>query len=78
MLLINMEPYYRVSHSKEEKVILLWWGYGFWFLLIFWVLHVYEMGSFMPDSSAFSFFDVARPPQPPRERVPKINKIVDF
>ena len=46
---------YRLSHSKEEKVILLWWGYRFWFLLIFWVLHVYEIGPFMPNSSVFTF-----------------------
>ena len=31
---------YRVSHSKEGKVTLLWWGDRFWFLLIFWVLCV--------------------------------------
>ena len=46
---------YRVSHSKEGKVILLWWGYRFWFLLIFWVLHVHEIGPFMPNSSVFIF-----------------------
>ena len=37
---------YRVSHSKDWKVILLWWGYTFWFLLIFWVLRVHEIGPF--------------------------------
>ena len=26
---------YRASHSKEDKVILLWRGYRFWFFLIF-------------------------------------------
>ena len=26
--------YYRVSHSKVNKVLLVWWGYKFWFLLI--------------------------------------------
>ena len=44
---------YRVSHSKEGKVNLLWWGDRFWFLLIFWVLRVHEIGSFMPHSSFF-------------------------
>ena len=46
---------YRVSHSKVSKVILLWWGCTFWFLLIFWVLHVHEIGAFMPNSSVFIF-----------------------
>ena len=46
---------YNVSHSKEGKVILLWWGYRFWFLLIFWVLRVHEIGPFMPNSSVFIF-----------------------
>ena len=46
---------YRVFHSKEEKMILLWWGYRFWFLLIFWVLCVYEIGPFMPNSPVFIF-----------------------
>jgi hypothetical protein len=45
--------YYRVSHSKEGKVNLLWWVDKFWFLLIFWVLRVHEIGSFMPHSSFF-------------------------
>ena len=44
---------YRVSHSKPEKVILLWWGHRFWFLLIFWILHVHEIRPFMPSSSVF-------------------------
>ena len=44
---------YRVSHSKDWKVILLWWGYRFWFLLIFWVLCVHEIGPFMPSLSIF-------------------------
>ena len=44
---------YRVSHSKDEKVILLWWGDRFWILLIFWVLRVHEIGPFMPNSSVF-------------------------
>ena len=39
--LSNNFQLYRVSHSKPEKVILLWWGHRFWFLLIFWVLHVH-------------------------------------
>ena len=46
---------YRVSHSKDEKVILLWWEDRFWFLLIFWVLHVHEIGPFMPNSPVFIF-----------------------
>ena len=46
---------YRVSHSKEEKVILLWWGHRVWFLLISWVLHVHEIDSFMPNLSIFIF-----------------------
>jgi hypothetical protein len=51
--------YYRVSHSKEWKVILLWWGHRFWFFLIIRVLQVHEIDSFMPNSSIFYFFDVA-------------------
>ena len=42
--------FYSVSHSKEGKVILLWWIYRFWFLL-----RVYEIGPFMPNSSVFIF-----------------------
>ena len=45
----------RVSHSKEGKVILLWWGHRLWFFPIFWVLHVHEIDSFMPNSSVFIF-----------------------
>ena len=45
---------YRVSHSKGWKVILLWWGHIFWFLLIFWVLRFHEIGSFMSNSSVYS------------------------
>ena len=44
---------YRVSHSKVNKVILLWWGYRFQLLLIFWILCVHEIGTFMPNSSVF-------------------------
>ena len=51
----NFEANYRVSHSKEVKVVLLWWGYRFWFLLIFWVLHVHEIDPSMPNSSVFIF-----------------------
>ena len=47
--------YYRVSHSKESKVILLWWGARFWFLLISRVLRVHEKGTFMLNSSVFIF-----------------------
>ena len=61
----KMYTRYRVSHSKVSKVILLWWGhrfwFWFWFLLIFWILHVHEIGAFMPNLSVFNFFDVARP-----------------
>ena len=46
---------YRVSHSKVSKVILLWWGYRFQFLLIFWILWVHGIGAFMPKSSVFIF-----------------------
>jgi hypothetical protein len=46
---------YRVSHSKEGKVILLWWGFRFWFLLTFLVLHVHEKGTFLLNSSVFIF-----------------------
>ena len=53
---LSLELYtYRVSHSKEGKVILLWWGHRFWFFLVFWVLHVHEIDSFMPNSSVFIF-----------------------
>ena len=50
-----MRPFYRVSHLKLYKVIWLCWGYRFWFLLIFLVLHVHEIGPFMPNSSVFIF-----------------------
>ena len=46
---------YRVSHSKVSKVILLWWGYRFQFLLILWILWVHGIGAFMPKSSIFIF-----------------------
>ena len=46
---------YRVSHSKVSKVILLCWGHRFLFLLIFWVLHVHQIASFMPNSSILIF-----------------------
>jgi hypothetical protein len=52
---VSHTPIYRVSHSKEGKVILLWWGYRFWFSLIFWVLRVHEIDPFMPNSSVFIF-----------------------
>ena len=35
--LLHLEIMYRVSHSKEWKVILLWWGHIFWFLLCVYV-----------------------------------------
>ena len=46
---------YRVSHCKVNKVIWLCWGYKFWFLLIFFILHVDETWTFMPNSSLFIF-----------------------
>ena len=48
---------YRVSHSKDWKVILLWWGYRFWFLLVFWILRVHEIG---PFHQFLFIFDAAR------------------
>ena len=39
---------YRVSHSKMWKVILLWWGYRFKFLLIQEVLYVSVKSPFLP------------------------------
>ena len=54
---------YRVSHSKPGKVILLWREYRFWFLLIFWVLRVYEKRILMPDLSVFYRIDVELPLQ---------------
>ena len=50
-------PYYRVCHSKDWKVIMLWWGYRFWFLLIFWILHVHEIGAFIRVLVDFFFVD---------------------
>ena len=47
---------YRVSHGKVKKVIWIWWGYSFWFLLIFWALCVHEKGTFMMNSSVYIFF----------------------
>ena len=52
-LFFSFESNYRVSHSKE--VIMLWWGYRFWFLLIFWILHVHQKDTFMLNSSVFIF-----------------------
>ena len=46
---------YRVSHLKLTQVIWLCWGYIFWFLLIFLVLQVHEIGTFMSNSSVFIF-----------------------
>ena len=34
----------RVSHCKVNKVIWLCWGYRFWFLLIFFILHLMRYG----------------------------------
>ena len=53
--LYSVHTIYRVSHSKVNKVILLWWGYRFQFLLIFWILRVHGIGAFMPNSSVFIF-----------------------
>ena len=50
---------YRVSHSKVNKVILLWWRHTFSFLLIFWILRVHEIGAFIPS---FYLFNDARHP----------------
>ena len=50
---ISTEPHtylYRVSHGKVNKVIWLCWQYRFWFLLIFFILHVHEIWPFMPNS----------------------------
>ena len=44
---------YRVSHCKVYKVILLCWGYRFWFLLKFWILRIHEIGPLIPKSSVF-------------------------
>ena len=52
---------YRVSHGKVNKVIWLCWGYSFWFLLIFWVLQVHELGTFMPNSSVYIFLMLCDP-----------------
>ena len=53
---LSFDEFYRVSHSKDWKVILLRRGYRFWFLLIFWVLHVHEICPFMTNLSVFIFF----------------------
>ena len=53
--------FYRVSLSKASKVILLWWGYRFWFMLIFWFLWVHGIGAFMPNSSVFIFLMLRAP-----------------
>ena len=53
--IIPNKALYRVSHSKVSKVILLWWGYRFRFMLIFWILPVHGIGAFMPNSSVFIF-----------------------
>ena len=47
--------YYRESHSKELKVILIGWGYRFWFFLRFWILGVHKIGPFMQKSLVFMF-----------------------
>ena len=35
------------------EVILLWWGYRFWFMLIFCIVYVPDLGIFIPSSSVF-------------------------
>jgi hypothetical protein len=57
-LLLNnpSAPSYRVSHSKPGKVILLWWGYRFWFLPILGIIRVYEKGTITVPSSSVYFF----------------------
>ena len=45
--------WYRVSHLKVHRVILLCWRYKFWFLLMFWILYVHEIGPFMLHTSIF-------------------------
>ena len=52
-LIFLIKSSYRVSHSKVNKVMLLLWGYEFWFLLIFLILCVSEIGPFMPHSWVF-------------------------
>ena len=47
--------YQCLSHGKVNNVIWLYWGYRFWFLLIFFILHVHEIWPFMPNSSVFIF-----------------------
>ena len=51
-IILTFRGLYRVSHSKVNKVILLWRGYRFWLMLIFWIPCVHEIGTFMPGSSA--------------------------
>ena len=52
---------YRVSHLKLSKVIWLCWRYRFRFLLIFWVLCVYEKGTFIFWIHQFLFFWCCEP-----------------
>ena len=42
-----INPKYRVSHGKVNKVIWLCSGYRFWFLLLLWIICVHEIGPFM-------------------------------
>ena len=42
-----------LSFPQKNVVIWLCWGYRFWFFLIFLVLQVHELGTFMPNSSVF-------------------------
>ena len=50
---LNRYLTYRTSHGKVDKVIWLYWGYRFWYLLIFGVLCIHGLGPFMPSSSVF-------------------------
>ena len=50
---LQVRERYRVSHSKEHKVILLWWAYRFWILLICRVLCVHELGKFILSPKFF-------------------------
>ena len=45
----------------QNHLILLWWGYRFRFMLIFWILRVHGIGAFMPNSSVFIFLMLRAP-----------------
>ena len=52
-LVVGYPVSYRVFNNVLTQFRQLCWEYRLWFVLIFWVLCVHEIGKFMPNSSIF-------------------------